>query len=177
MRKVWLKRQRRIKASLKGTYVHRLLGESLFRNYLWIQNRRAIIGGLVLGVFIAFTPTIPFQMLLAALGALRWRLNLAIALAACWITNPFTLVPIYLFSWKLGRFVLEEIFLIEGLFDFYLLESGRFMGAIKQSAYLWTGSLILASFGALVAYGAAHLIWIMIKRFIKTGPPADGRKS
>ncbi len=98
MRRAWLKNQGWIRNSIKGTYVHRILGENLFRHYLWVHDRRAIKGGLVLGVFVALTPTIPFQMLLAALGALPWKLNLAVALVACWITNPITLVPIYLFS-------------------------------------------------------------------------------
>ncbi|MCF8105336.1 MAG: DUF2062 domain-containing protein, partial [Desulfohalobiaceae bacterium] len=99
-----------------------------------------------------------------------------VALMACWITNPLTLVPIYLFSWKLGRFVLEEIFLIEGLFDFYLIDSGRFIGAIRQSSYLWTGSLLLASTGALLVYAATHLIWALVERLIK-GNLAGGSKS
>lgn len=163
--KLWLKRQARIRRSIKGTYIHRLLGEKLFGKYLWVHDRRAISGSMALGVFIALTPTIPFQMLLAALGALKLRVNLPLALAACWITNPLTSAPIYLFCWRWGRYLLEESFLISDLFHIYSFEDhGRLGSFLKHSAYLWAGSLTVAAFCAAIAYLAVHLFWTFFQK-------------
>jgi len=154
------RRQRQIKRWLRGTYIYRVFGEKLFHNRLWVHDRRAVAGGLALGLFVALTPTIPLQMLLAACGAIYFRLNLPIAVTACWVTNPLTLAPIYLTAWRLGRYVLEEVVFIEDFFDFYTQET-RIGSVVRQSAYLWTGSLILGASAAVLAYVAVRLIWAL----------------
>ncbi len=151
-------KQEQIKERLRGAWLHRVFGEHLFREHLWVHDQRALAGGLALGLFVAFTPTIPLQMLLAAVGAYYFRFNLPIALAACWVTNPVTMGPIYLACWKLGRLVLEEVIIIERLFDFFS-QTGRINSIVRQSAYLWTGSLIIATAVALLGYGLVWLTW------------------
>jgi uncharacterized protein (DUF2062 family) len=163
MWKTWHKRQDHIREKLRASRVYRILGERVFAKYVWIHDCRAISGGLALGVFVALTPTIPFQMLLAAVGSLFFRVNLPIAVAACWITNPVTAVPIYVFSWRLGRHILENVFLIEDLFDVYPLE-GSVGRIIQQAAYLWAGSLCVATLAATGAYLIVRSIWLGSER-------------
>ena len=153
-----LKEQKRMKKRLRETYVYRVFGEKLFHSRLWVHDQRAIAGGLALGMFIAFTPTIPLQMLLAACGALYFRLNLPIALAACWVTNPVTMAPIYMTAWKVGRYILEEVAFVEDTFDLFSQRT-RIGSIIRHSAYLWTGSLILATCVATLSYIVARLAW------------------
>ncbi len=155
------KKQEQIRNRLKSAWFYRVFGDHLFQKHLWIHDVRAVAGGLALGLFIALTPTIPFQMFLAVLGALYFRFNLPIALAACWVTNPLTLAPIYLTCWKFGRYILEEVFIVEDLFDL-LGHQGRMNSIVKQSAYLWTGSLILAAIVSLLAYLLVWLIWVCL---------------
>jgi len=71
-----------------------------------------------------------------------------------------TLAPIYLTAWRLGRYVLEEVVFIEDFFDFYTQET-RIGSVVRQSAYLWTGSLILGASAAVLAYVAVRLIWAL----------------
>lgn len=150
--------QRRVRGSLGGTHIHRVLGERLFRDALWIHDKRAIAGGVSLGLFISLTPTIPLQMLLAASGAIYFRVNLPIALALCWVTNPVTAVPIYLYEWRLGRYILEEMALVGDFFDLYPFEHG--MGRVlRNAAYVCTGSLVVASGAAIAANIAVRLLW------------------
>jgi hypothetical protein len=127
-----------------------MFGDKIFHHMLWRNDKGAIAGGLSLGLFIAFTPTIPFQMLLATSGALFFRVNLPIALAACWVTNPLTVLPIYMSAWKVGKYVVDHFILIEEVLKFYPLRtrSGRLM---QQATYLWIGSLIFATTSALGA--------------------------
>lgn len=106
-------------------------------------------------------------MLLAAAGAIYLRVNLPIALAACWITNPVTAVPIYLFAWRLGRTILENVFLIEDLFDMYPLQGA--MGKIlQQTAYLWAGSLCIATLSSVLTLFAVRTIWVLSARLYRT---------
>ena len=49
----------------------------------------------------AFLP-VPFQMVLAALGALWRRVNLPLAVALICITNPLTMAPAFYLCYKVG---------------------------------------------------------------------------
>ena len=66
---------------------------------------RAIAGGLGLGTFVAFTPTMGIQLILAALVATIFSVNRPAALIPVWITNPLTVAPIYTFNYWVGTFV------------------------------------------------------------------------
>ena len=72
----------------------------------WIFRLRgspkAIAGGLSLGMFIAFTPTIGIQVILAALFATIFNLNRPAAIITVWITNPFTIPIIFTFNYWVG---------------------------------------------------------------------------
>lgn len=64
---------------------------------------RAIALGLAIGIVVAFSPTIGFQMIIAGFLAAAVRANPAPAIAAVWITNPVTIPPIYAGTYYLGR--------------------------------------------------------------------------
>jgi uncharacterized protein len=66
------------------------------------SSPRAIAGGLGLGTFIAFTPTVGVQLILAFVIATFFNLNRPAAMIPVWITNPVTVAPIYTFNYWLG---------------------------------------------------------------------------
>jgi uncharacterized protein (DUF2062 family) len=68
---------------------------------LWHLNRRSVAGGVALGLFCGLVPG-PLQMLSAALLAVWLRVNLPVALFTTLYTNPFTIVPLYLFAYEIG---------------------------------------------------------------------------
>ena len=80
----------------------------LFR---WIIRLRgsphAIAGGFSLGLFIAFTPTIGVQIILAFFVATALNLNQPAAFLAVWITNPVTIPVIFSLNYWLGSFIWE----------------------------------------------------------------------
>ncbi len=81
-------------------------GRRLRRLARWILRLRgspeAVGLGVAIGTFVAFTPTIGFQMLLAALLATLLNANRPAALVPVWITNPLTIPPIYGFTYWVG---------------------------------------------------------------------------
>jgi uncharacterized protein (DUF2062 family) len=90
---------------MRGTWLHRKLGERLFAREMWQPERGRFALGCAIGVFFAMMP-VPFQMVAAALFAFLVRVNLPAAVASTWVSNPLT-TPLILFSqYKLGSFVL-----------------------------------------------------------------------
>lgn len=75
------------------------------RPWLWVANRRRVALGAALGVGLGVIP-LPSQMVLAGGAAVLCRANVGAAVAATWLTNPFTLVPIWSLAIALGNLVL-----------------------------------------------------------------------
>jgi uncharacterized protein (DUF2062 family) len=69
---------------------------------LWHLHRRSVAGGVAAGLFCGLVPG-PLQMLSAALLAIVFRVNLPVAVVATLYTNPFTIVPLYLLAYEIGK--------------------------------------------------------------------------
>lgn len=158
--KKWHDKHKPLRESLTDSRLYGIFGDQIFHHMLWRNDKRSIAGGLSLGLFIAFTPTIPFQMILATGGALFFRVNLPVALAACWITNPLTFLPVYMSAWKVGKYVVDHFILIEEVLKLYPLRtrSGRLM---QQTIYLWIGRRALTRY--MVFESWHHLMDFMIR--------------
>ncbi len=74
---------------------------------LFHLNRHSVSGAFFIGLFTAFLPILG-QMPLAALLALICRVNLPIAVALVWISNPVTIPPIFYATYELGRWLLDS---------------------------------------------------------------------
>jgi len=77
-------------------------GSLLRHPNLWHLNRHSVAGGVAVGMFSGLVPG-PLQMLTAALLAVPLRVNLPVALATTLYTNPFTIGPLYVLAYLLGR--------------------------------------------------------------------------
>ncbi len=144
-------------ASLREHWLFRRLGHRLHHPRLWYLNRRSVSGAAGLGLFIAFLP-LPFQMLLAALGALWLRVNLPLAVGLIFITNPFTMGPVFYFCYKVGTWLLGAPTLTP--------TAAKVPGAdwlFGQIAVIWQplmiGSLLVGSISGLLGYWLVQLLW------------------
>ena len=86
---------------------HPFVRKYLLQPQFWHLNRRCLAKGTAVGLLIAFLP-LPLQMLVAILLATLVGGNIPIAVMMTWVTNPFTFVPINLFIFKVGEWVLHE---------------------------------------------------------------------
>jgi uncharacterized protein (DUF2062 family) len=84
-----------------------IFGTLLHDANLWHLNRRSVAGAFFWGLFWAFIP-IPLQMLASAASAILFRVNLPIAVALVWLTNPLTMPPVFYFNYLVGAKVLGE---------------------------------------------------------------------
>lgn len=69
------------------------------------STTRDVADGLGIGMFIAFLPIVGIQMYVAFFFTWLFRKNRLVAVLAVWVTNPFTIVPIYLFNYKMGGLI------------------------------------------------------------------------
>ena len=66
-----------------------------------------MIPALFWGIWIAMLPIVGIQMLIAFFVALFVRANLPLIVALQWISNPFTVPPIYFAGYEVGLLILE----------------------------------------------------------------------
>ena len=71
---------------MRGTWLHRKLGDRLFAREMWQPERGRFAVGCVIGVFFAMMP-VPVQMLAAALLAFLVRVNIPAAVACTWVNS------------------------------------------------------------------------------------------
>lgn len=83
------------------------------RPYLWSFKRENILPALYVGGVVSLLPLYGVQILVALGAALLFRANLTVMVALQFITNPFTIVPIYGFTTWIG-ILLMEAFAIGG---------------------------------------------------------------
>jgi uncharacterized protein (DUF2062 family) len=131
------------------------LGPLLHDPNLLHLNRRSISGAFAVGMFMGWVP-VPFQMVLAAIAAIIFRVNLPISVVLVWFTNPVTMPPMFYFAYKLGAWILNEPathFTFELSFQ-WLSES---LHAIWEPFLLGCFTLSVAS--SLIGYLAIRALW------------------
>ncbi|MDT8452381.1 MAG: DUF2062 domain-containing protein [Gammaproteobacteria bacterium] len=151
---------------LKNHKVLRLFGTLLHDPNLWHMNRRSIATAFMVGLFFAWWP-VPFQMVLAAAGAILLRANLPMSVALVWITNPVTMTPMFYFAYVVGTWIIdvpEMPFHMELSVDWV-------MGELSN---IWkpflTGCLILAVTSSVTGYYSINYIW---RRYVRKQRKSD----
>ena len=119
--------------------------------------------GVAIGMFVTWTPTIGFQMMLVV--ALSWllRANKAVGVPFVWISNPFTLVPVYYPNYLLGCWLLGEEYQSPDFLaaaaagDNWFERLGAWWEATwKVFAPLWLGSLLVGLIVGVLSYFATR---------------------
>ncbi|OIN01937.1 flagellar biosynthesis protein FlhF [Idiomarina sp. MD25a] len=151
MIKKWMPNHEKI----RQTRALKVFGSLLHDANLWHLNRRSASGAFAVGLFCAFIP-VPFQMLLAAAGAILFRVNLPLSVGLVWISNPITMPPLFYFCYEVGRAVLSapaHPFNFELSWD-WLIYSIETIGP----AFL-LGCFIMGTLSSLVSYIAIRVMW------------------
>jgi len=138
--------------------------------------------GIALGIFVAWTPTIGFQMVMVVLLALLIGANSRVGVPFVWISNPLTLIPVYLPNYWLGHNLLrifiglsepdyEQVKEIlarfhspsEILINLFEPDFWRELGQLllNISVELWLGSIIMGLFLGVVSYIISYriIVW------------------
>jgi uncharacterized protein (DUF2062 family) len=133
----------------------RIFGTLLHDPRLWHLNRRSAAGAFAIGLFMAFVP-VPFQMLLAAGGAILTRVNLPLSVALVWLTNPITMPPVFYFCYLVGAALLGH-----PVQPFHFSLPG--VGLAARLNGIWApfllGCLVCGAAASLIGYLGIHALW------------------
>lgn len=126
-------------------------GNLLNAGHLWHINKNQVALSLSIGVFIAFIP-LPGHMLIAALLAILLRANLPVAIASVWVSNPFTMLPMYGFGYFLGAHILGV--------SIEHIEFNSWKVILDFWQPLFLGCVLLGAICALMANIILRFVWI-----------------
>src|SRR5579863_2973619 len=147
-------------AKLHGKWYLRPFDFMMHDPALWHIGRRGTCRALALGAFVCCLP-VPGHIFIAVLGALYWRVNMPVAMAAVWINNPLTIGPIYFIAYKLGEHILRVLHLGEdtrgAITQPWLVPELSKAWHILEPVLL--GGVIEGLLFAIVAYVAFDLAW------------------
>jgi len=139
--------------------------------------------GIALGIFIGWTPTVGFQMMLVLLLAPLIGANGRVGVPFVWVSNPFTFGLIYYPNYLLGSFLLQHLLDRTPTFTFeeiqvkllslhgigYVLDhlwEKEFWARVAHFIFdvsldMWVGSLLVALFMAIISYIASYrlIVW------------------
>jgi len=122
-------------------------------------NRKMVSKAVLFGLFIAFIP-MPMQML-AVIALMPFvKFNVPIGLAMCWMSNPFTMPPMYYMEYLTGSFFLDmKPEPVEMTLEWF----SNNLDSIFIPLY--TGTLFYSIFGSLGAYYLVNFFWgLSVKR-------------
>jgi uncharacterized protein len=107
--------------------------------------------GLAVGVFTGCFPFFGMQSLLAFLLATIVRGSKVAALAATWISNPLTSVPLYIFNYKIGKLLLGTEDTALPPLNIESFAAFKELGSIFAITLL-TGSFVVGMIAGVITY-------------------------
>lgn len=141
----------------------KIFGKTLQKREIWSLSRKRVLAGVLIGVFVAALP-MPLQMVLATLLAIVFNANLPISFTLIFISNPFTMPPIFYAEYQIGKLFLGIENNIEFSFD------SMYDNFEQIALALWSGALIFGIFTSVVTTIIVNFLWIsMVKKRRKKG--------
>ena len=146
-----------IRRTLKKTSKHHKLKDFIKKykippEYL-STSRRMVSKAVLIGLFIAFIP-MPMQMLAVLVMMPFFKINVPIALAMCWLSNPFTMPPMYYMEYLTGSFILgTEVAPVEMTIEWFSENIDDIF------IPLYFGTLLYSVFGSLGGYWLVNHFW------------------
>lgn len=143
----------------------RLITRPIAKPELWIPHRDSVANGVTIGVFFSMLILMPFQMIAAALVAMRAKANIPMAMAFCWISNPLSFAPLMWLQCVLGRWMRVDLgvpmphFLVR---DLLVIPE---VGVVNAANFL-LGMMTFAVVCALLAYPIVYLLALILPKHL-----------
>jgi uncharacterized protein (DUF2062 family) len=109
-----------------------------------------------IGAFIGFSPLLGLHTIIAAIVAVVWRLNKLAIFSGSYINNPWTLTPIVVASWAIGRWFIGSPVIELPAFSLSAMTTTEFWWVIagqwQQLLPFALGATILSVVSAAISY-------------------------
>ncbi len=160
MKKHYLRMVRKALKSLRHPRLRhwqwwRTLTRPIAKRALWIPCRDTVAAGLAIGLFFSMM-LMPFQMVPAALLAMRAKANVPFAMAACWVTNPITVGPVLWGQCMLGQWMRDVLVVPMPHFLVNVALKVPDVGSLNAASFI-LGMITSGVVLALCAYPLVHL--------------------
>jgi len=160
----------------------RKLTKPLFERRLWKPCRDTVAVGTAIGMFFAVMP-MPLQSVFAALVALRMKANVPFAIGACFLSNPFTNVPIWIAQLYIGNFIQKNIPVpMPDILD-HMEKTLPGVGTINAANFI-VGSIVSGLLLAFLSFPLVHLFSAImphhlpvLKRRLKVSPDPESPRT
>jgi uncharacterized protein len=141
---------------------------------LWIPCRDTVASGMAIGFFFSMMPMIP-QSIVAAILAMRVKANIPFAMAACFVSNPLTNVPIWVAQIRLGQWLIDVLSLPVPHFLAKAHTSLPGVGEMSVSNFI-VGFVAMGVILSLCAFPLVHLFSAIMPQHLpvrrrRTWPP------
>jgi uncharacterized protein len=142
------------KKKLHGGLLHRMLGNRLFDPGLWLPTRDTVAWGMALGAFIGLLPFPGLQIFLSMLACFAFRVNVTAAVVATFISNPFTVGPLWYIQTVVGTMLVGSV-------DPAELEgyTGFARKWVEYGKPLMFGAVVTGAGAAIISYVFTLLLW------------------
>jgi len=130
---------------------------------------RSIAAGVFVGTVVAYQPIVGFQMIVGAIICRALRINVVASLPLAWITNPFTVVPIFYATYRLGAvFVGGDAGYndVKAIFEI-VNQMGCWQGAVQGTRLLADIFWPMVVGGAIVGVLNGALFYVLVLRFAR----------
>lgn len=159
----YLKHPRR----LKNNAILRWFALHFLDKQVWRPTQYTLAGGAAVGIFLSMQ-LLPMQMPFAVILAAVFRVNIPIAVAMCWITNPVTVPPLIPVEHAIGKWALSFLSDVPTTpFPKELPHSfAESWLALKEHApVMLFGGVVLGGVLAPIFYVAAWVFWDYFQRW------------
>lgn len=128
---------------------------------VWKPTQHTFSGGVAVGTFITLQ-LLPIQMPAATILSAIFRVNIPIAIALCWLSNPFTLVFIAWVEYVIGKWFLAFYTTVPTTpFPTHLPDSmvDAWIVLKEHAPVVLVGGIILGALAAPLSYAASWFTW------------------
>jgi uncharacterized protein (DUF2062 family) len=158
----------------------------IYRVFSLDDTPHRIALGVGVGIFVAWTPTIGFQMILTIAISALLRANKLVGVPFVWISNPVTLVPIYAPNYWVGRKLLggghsaaqfvrqvREAMAVHGGW----IDKIQAWWSATWNVFgpLWTGSIIVGLILGAIAYVIIYYAVVIFRAQRRRRHPAEAK--
>lgn len=106
----WVHRKGFSRKKLRGGFLHRCFGETLFLKSFWSWQKEPVARAWLIGCLVATSPFFGFHLIVGLSIAIVLRANLPTVLVLLFTTNPITAPFFYSFAYLLGCVLLNQPF-------------------------------------------------------------------
>lgn len=154
---------------LKTSPTMRWFARHFLDKRVWKPTQHTFSGGMAVGTFITLQ-LLPIQMPAATILAAIFRVNIPIAIAMCWVSNPVTMAVLVPLEYQVGKWVMDLIGDVPTTpfptkFPDDVME--MWLAMREHAPVMLFGGLVLGAVLIPISYIITYVSWGVVERWNK----------